>query len=188
MVQSNHRQHFFDSATLRLQPRRQLQSFTQSFECLVDVEAGRIGRDLEKNSAWFAEVNGVEVLPVKYRCHIQRHRLQFFPPTLLRRVIGGAKGYVMYAAGSHAPVHELRLDKNVNVITYAMRRRREAKPVTLFSVFTKAHFLEDGGSHLKARFAQSHAEKAMDCVFGGDITCASGFRCRFNVASDEFDA
>ncbi len=56
--------------SVRLEPRRQLEMGSQSLCWLVYGEAGEVGRDLEQNSAWLAEVDRAEVLAITYRCNV----------------------------------------------------------------------------------------------------------------------
>jgi hypothetical protein len=57
----------FDPIPMRFESRRQIERSSQLFERLVHGEAGRVRGDLEKNAAWFAVIDRVEIYPVDQR-------------------------------------------------------------------------------------------------------------------------
>src|SRR5580704_4410406 len=90
-------QHRFDLLAPRLEKRRQLQIVAEGFDRFVDGKARNIGRDLEQNAAWLAEINRAKILSVELMGRPQaeigdellRHRR-------LAGVIRGAKRDVMH--------------------------------------------------------------------------------------------
>src|SRR4051794_15249320 len=99
-MQRNGGQHRFDRAAMRLVLRRKPQPFAKVLLAFVGGEARRVGRDLEKNPARLTKVNGMEILPVDYRCDVKAGFLDATPQFYLFICVGRSESDVVDRPGA----------------------------------------------------------------------------------------
>ena len=90
----------FDLRTSRLKEGRQREAFAEGGHRLIGRKAGAVGGDLEQDAVGLPEIQAAEIKAVDLAGVADAELVQPLGPGALLRLVRGAEGDVMHAAGA----------------------------------------------------------------------------------------
>src|SRR5262245_46256632 len=103
------------------------------FQFLVQRKTGRVSRDFKQYTAGFAEINGMKIRAINYRCDVVAKVDETLAPVKLFGLILCPKGNVMHRTGRDATHRSVWLTQQVNDPPYRpVIRRDKAEAISRF--------------------------------------------------------
>lgn len=151
------------------QPVGQFEFLAEVLEGFIGREAGWVGGYLEQGAAWFAEVDGVEILPVAHGSDPIPLLGEGGLPRQLLGVIGRAEGDVVDRTCAHAPSAEFGPRHHIYQLAEVARACVAATAVFFAQQLVAKAVGQQGGRGFGRAHPEGDAVEAAQGVCGGDV-------------------